>query len=421
MNPAHYCEELPYKKDAAEYFMALSDLPYAAWLDSSGMARFDILTAAPYKVMDQESSYAELRRELGSSLPPLDDLPFAGGALGCFSYDGPRMLVAIYDWALVLDHFKKTARLVSRRRLEETGALLKQVLRRLQTGIVQPRKKFRVHGNISCNFTKQGYDKAFAKVQEYLQSGDCYQVNLAQRFFASAEGDPLTAYLELRKMSPAPYSAYLDFPEIKILCASPERFISVGNGKVVTRPIKGTRPRSLDPLQDARFAEELRCHPKDRAENLMIVDLLRNDLGKCCKTGSVKVPELFKVESYSNVHHLVSTVEGELEEGCDALDMLGACFPGGSVTGAPKLRAIEIISELEPDARGIYCGAIGYMGFDGNMDSNIAIRTLVYDGREICCYAGGGIVADSRCDEEYQETLDKASAMLKLLRLFSVE
>jgi len=255
-------------------------------------------------------------------------------------------------------------------------------------------------------------------VQDYLRAGDCYQINLAQRFSAAGTGNALEAYLSLRRLNPAPYSAFLNLPQGQILCASPECFLRVCNGGVETRPIKGTRPRSSDVLQDRRLAEELLNHPKDRAENLMIVDLLRNDLGKSCAPGSVRVPKLFEIESFANVHHMVSTVEGRLAEGRDALHVLRDCFPGGSVTGAPKLRAMQIIAQLEPQCRGIYCGAIGYVGFDGDMDSNIVIRTLVYSGGVVRCWAGGGIVADSDEKAEYQETLDKASAMLELLRQY---
>ena len=435
-----YCQELPYQSDAARYYAAIAELPWAVWLDSGGMARFDILTAVPHHtvVIGEGTScsdpFALLRSELGEPVSPVADVPFAGGALGYWSYDLtrhspsnqdaerlPDMAIGIYDWALVLDHREHTARLVSHRRFPETGALLGQVLQRLQAEFIQPADTFSVQGKITSNFTRASYAAAFAKVQGYLQAGDCYQVNLAQRFSASATGDALHAYLKLRRLSPAPYSAYLNFPEVQILCASPERFISVREGQVETRPIKGTRPRDSDPKIDAQLAEELSTHPKDRAENLMIVDLLRNDLGKSCKPGSVRVPKLFEVESYANVHHLVSTVQGELSDECDALDMLSGCFPGGSITGAPKLRAMQIIDELEPHLRGIYCGTIGYVGFDGNMDSNIVIRTLVYSRGEIRCWAGGGLVADSVCDAEYQETLDKASAMLELLRLYGGE
>ena len=200
------------------------------------------------------------------------------------------------------------------------------------------------------------------------------------------------------------------------MSASPERFLKLERGRVETRPIKGTRPRAGHPRLDAELASELQASAKDRAENVMIVDLLRNDLSKNCELGSVKVTKLFEVESFATVHHLVSTVTGKLRQGRDALDLLRGCFPGGSITGAPKLRAMQIIEELEPQRRGVYCGAIGYIGCDGNMDLNIAIRTLVYAGGTIRFSAGGGIVADSRLEDEYQETFDKAAAMLKLLQ-----
>jgi para-aminobenzoate synthetase component 1 len=431
-----YCVNLPYRSDAAHYFAALADLPWAVWLDSGGMGRYDILTAAPKRTLLRSAGATDpfgcVRDELGERLPPIENVPFAGGALGYWGYDlvrkengvaagdnsMPAMAIGIYDWALVLDHQQKTARLVSRQRFAETASLLPQLLNRLSNNQGRPEDAFRVHGEIACNFTRDSYASAFAKVQAYLQAGDCYQVNLAQCFSAHATGNALAAYLAMRQLSAAPYSAFMSLPGGQILCASPERFLRVYNGSVETKPIKGTRPRDSDIQRDKQLAEELRNHPKDRAENLMIVDLLRNDLGKSCQPGSVRVPKLFEIESYANVHHMVSTVEGTLATGRDALHVLQDCFPGGSVTGAPKHRAMQIIEELEPDPRGIYCGAIGYVGFDGNMDSNIVIRTLVYSGGEIRCWAGGGIVADSQVESEYQETLDKAAAMLKLLRDF---
>jgi para-aminobenzoate synthetase component I len=439
-----YSVELPYQTDAAHYYAALTDLPWAVWLDSGGMARYDILTAAPQRTLvlndevTQSDPFALLRKELGEQVSPIADVPFAGGALGYWGYDlarrmitlpsiaqdaeqMPAMAVGIYDWALVLDHRQHTARMVSHQRFSETAELLPQILHCLQSNPSLPQNDFRVHGKITSNFTPDSYASAFTAVQNYLQAGDCYQINLAQRFSAAATGDALAAYRTLRSLSPAPYSAFLNLPQAQILCASPERFLSVQNGKVETKPIKGTRPRSSDARQDRQLADELHNHPKDRAENLMIVDLLRNDLGKSCTPGSVRAPKLFEVESFANVHHLVSTVEGKLAEGRDALHVLRDCFPGGSVTGAPKQRAMQIIEQLEPNRRGIYCGAIGYVGFDGNMDSNIVIRTLVYSGAEIRCWAGGGIVADSEVAAEYQETLDKASAMLKLLRHYGGE
>jgi para-aminobenzoate synthetase component 1 len=440
-----YCANLPYQTDAARYYAALADLPWAVWLDSCGMARYDILTAAPLHtlLLDEEVAtpgdpFALLRNLLGERVAPIADVPFAGGALGYWSYDLarwmmtlpdiadaaeqlPDLAVGIYDWALVLDHQQHKARLVSQQRFSGTAELLPQILHRLQALPAPPFDSFRVYGQITSNFTPYSYAAAFLKVQDYLQSGDCYQINLSQRFSAKAEGDAFGAYIRLRGLNPAPYSAFLNLPQTRILCSSPERFISVQGGRVETRPIKGTRPRSSDEGQDRRLADELRNHPKDRAENLMIVDLLRSDLGKSCKPGSVRAPKLFEVESFANVHHLVSTVEGQLAEGRDALDVLRDCFPGGSVTGAPKLRAMQIIEQLEPCRRGVYCGAIGYVGFDGNMDTNIAIRTLVYSGKEIRCWAGGGIVADSDMAAEYQETLDKAAAMLKLLKIYGGE
>lgn len=437
-----YTVDLPYRNDAATYYAALAGLPWAVWLDSGGMARYDILSAAPqhtlqqYAGENQRDPFTWVRSMLGEPVPAVERVPFAGGALGYWGYDLssgsradthphsgnlPDMAVGIYDWALVLDHQLLTARLISHRRYEETWELLPKILIRLQGHAELPPDTFRVRGRIVSDFTIDSYAVAFAKVQDFLKAGDCYQVNLAQRFCAKATGDAFSAYLKFRRLSPAPYSAFLNFPKDQILCASPERFLRVQNGHVETRPIKGTRPRNSDTAKDRQLAEELRNHPKDRAENLMIVDLLRNDLGKSCVPGTVRVPELFKVESYANVHHLVSTVEGELAEGRDALDVLKDCFPGGSITGAPKQRAMQIIEQLEQHRRGIYCGAIGYVGFDGNMDSNIVIRTMVYSADEVTCCAGGGIVADSVMIAEYQETLDKASAMLNILKSYGGE
>ena len=228
-------------------------------------------------------------------------------------------------------------------------------------------------------------------------------------------GDPWVGYRSMRQTNPSPYAAYINLPDGQILSSSPERFLHVRGGKVETRPIKGTRPRSPDPVQDQRLIEALRNSEKDRAENLMIVDLLRNDLGKSCIPGSVMTTEMFSVETFPTVHHLVSTIRGRLADGNDAISLLRGCFPGGSITGAPKLRAMEIIEELEPNRRGVYCGSIGYLGFDGSMDSNIVIRTLVHSNGRIHFSSGGGIVADSDLEQEYQETFDKAAAIMAAL------
>ncbi|CAH1189485.1 Aminodeoxychorismate synthase component 1 [Candidatus Nitrotoga sp. BS] len=445
-----YSTPLPYAANAAAYFSAIADLPWAVWLDSGGRGRYDILCAQPTATLVTHGAYTDItnatgvqrlsadpfdlvRQQLGASVAAIPGIPFFGGALGFWGYDLarrlfavptqaqdaehlPDMMVGIYDWAMVLDHQEKTAHLVSQQREQRTEQVLPQILARLQQNSNVPLEKFKVHGCIQSNFIRAGYKSAFDVVQRYLREGDCYQVNLAQRYTARASGNSLHAYLELRRLSPAPYSAFLNFPQVQILCASPERFLQVQQGRVETNPIKGTRPRLNNPHEDTKMAQNLRHSDKDRAENLMIVDLLRNDLGKSCTPGSVQVPKLFELESFAQVHHLVSTVTGQLAPGRDALALLRDCFPGGSVTGAPKQRAMQIIEQLEPHRRGVYCGAIGYIGFDGNMDSNITIRTLVYADGEIRFWAGGGIVADSDADAEYQETLDKAAAMLKVLQ-----
>lgn len=289
---------------------------------------------------------------------------------------------------------------------------------------------FKVTGKIKSNLDFKQYARAFDRIQAYIRAGDCYQVNLTQRFSAPATGRLWNTYQTLKKINPAPFSAYFNTPFGEILSASPERFLSVQceNGgankpartryKVSTKPIKGTRPRSSNPVEDQTLINELKTSIKDRAENVMIVDLLRNDLGRVCQSGTVNVPKLFDVESYATVHHLVSTVEGTLDKNEDAISLLRASFPGGSITGAPKIRAMEIIEEIEPHRRGIYCGALGYIDFNGNMDTNIMIRSLIYNQGEVRYWVGGGIVHDSKVDEEYQETLDKGAALLKLLELF---
>ncbi len=443
---------LPYTSDATALYATIADLPWAIWLDSGGRGRYDIVAAQPLiTLVTQDKTtrisnasgvhystadpFMLLREQLGATFECAPDVKFAGGALGYWGYDLvrkqshlpsvamnaeglPDMAIGIYDWAIQIDHQEKTAQLLSYNRYPGTAQTIQQILRRICEVKKVSNKPFQIHGAIVSNFTRLSYEAAFSAVQDYLHEGDCYQINLAQRFAAQASGDAFTAYCTLRKLSPAPYSAYLNLPQLQILCASPERFLQVQQGQVETKPIKGTRPSVQDAIQNELLVQDLRNNPKDRAENLMIVDLLRNDLSKNCIPGSVKVPNLFEVESYATVHHLVSTVIGELAAGRDALMLLRDCFPGGSVTGAPKQRAMEIIEQLEPQRRGVYCGSIGYIGFDGNMDCNIVIRTLVYAGGEIRCWAGGGIVADSEVGAEYQETLDKAAPMLELLRIY---
>ncbi|MCI3951036.1 MAG: pabB [Burkholderiales bacterium] len=446
--------ELPYRPDSSTLFETIADLPWAVFLDSGqhhpSQSRYDILSAQPYArlitrgalteihaegvALSREDPFALVRRFLDIAPARGERLPFSGGAIGYFGYDLarrletlpahardaekiPDMAIGLYDWAVVVDHCERRSWLVGQGRDPETDVKWDTLVARFAT-LPRERRRvpFRITSPVASNMTREHYLRAFRRIQHYIHEGDCYQVNLAQRFAAEASGDPWLAYQALRIINPAPFSAYLSTPYAQVLCASPERFLKVEDGRVETRPIKGTRPRAGYARLDAELAAALRVSEKDRAENVMIVDLLRNDLSKNCAPGSVKVPKLFEVESFATVHHLVSTVTGVLKPGRDALDLLRGCFPGGSITGAPKVRAMQIIEELEPHRRGVYCGAIGYIGFDGNMELNIAIRTLVYSHGAIRCWAGGGIVADSRAEDEYQETFDKAAAMLKLLQ-----
>lgn len=446
--------ELPYRPDSAALFEAVADRPWAVFLDSGlhypGQARYDIIAAEPHvrlvtrgglteihgdtSELSRADPFELLRDQLAIDPSCRGELPFAGGAIGYFGYDLarrlerlparardreriPDMAVGIYDWAVVVDHSEQRAWLAGQGRDPDTDRKWDGLVRLFTAQSAErQRAPFRVTSPVTSNFTPKGYGHAFDHILDYIRAGDCYQVNLAQRFTAQASGDPWLAYQRLRLINPAPYSAYLNTPYAQILSASPERFLRVANGQVETKPIKGTRPRAGHAKLDAERIAELVASEKDRAENLMIVDLLRNDLSKNCAIGSVKVPRLFEVESFATVHHLVSTVTGKLAPGRDAIDLLRGAFPGGSITGAPKTRAMQIIEELEPHRRGVYCGTIGYIGYDGDMDSNIAIRTLVHSRGVVRFWAGGGIVADSQREAEYQETFDKAAALLNLLQ-----
>ena len=443
---------LPYFADSSALFSLIAGQPWSVFLDSgypySNQGRYDIIAADPVCTLVTQGDITEITRNnltIKSSEDPFDlvkqqlisdfmsddDLPFNGGAIGYFSYDLARrletlpiiaedaehiaeMAVGIYNWAVIVDHQLQKSYLVGHECDEQKWhALIAQFS---QLPEQQEHDAFKVISSVNSNMDKAFYTRAFNRIKQYLKEGDCYQVNLAQRFVARCEGDPWSAYQLLRELNAAPFSCYLNLPDVQILSSSPERFLKLTKGVVETKPIKGTRPRKQDNAEDQQQIKSLESSDKDRAENLMIVDLLRNDISKTCLKGSVKVPVIFDVESYATVHHLVSTITGILADDQHALDLLKSCFPGGSITGAPKIRAMEIIEELEPNRRGVYCGAIGYIGFDGNMDSNIAIRTLVHSKKTIRFWAGGGIVNDSVVEEEYQESFDKAAAMLDLLQ-----
>ena len=456
--------DLPYNKNSAELFSYFTDHDWSIFLDSgypsANSGRYDILSAEPVativsqsgsttltqassKYTSSASPFEILRTTLKTYKPkkkkPENKLPFNGGVLGYFSYDLartienipstthdaenlPEMAVGIYTWAIIVDHkLKKTYFTgdISKKSPLFTLEKLISICNKKESS-PQSCEKFHVTSKVSSNLCYSKYCDAFNKIKKYIVAGDCYQINLTQRFSATAIGNPWIAYRQLRALNPTPFSAYINTPFGQILSSSPERFLQVSNGKVETKPIKGTRPRSDNKTEDHKQKKELQKSPKDHAENVMIVDLLRNDLGRACKTGSVKVPSLFNIESYSTVHHLVSTVTGTLSPNKDAINLLEACFPGGSITGAPKIRAMEIIESLEPHRRGIYCGSIGYIDFNGNMDTNIAIRTLIYNQETIRYWVGGGIVYDSNIDDEYQEALDKGKALLELLNNCSI-
>ena len=435
---------LPYRADPAHWFERIRHAPGATLLDSgrpkADRGRFDILSAWPLSVLEpgaDESGRDFLQRlrqtlsRLGETNPPEGcELPFVGGLIGLLSYDfGERLETlpqratddsglplarfGLYSWALISDHQRQTSQLLFHpatpdAERERLIALFGSVAAR------QP-APFRLLGRFTADLSVDAYRQGVERIQAYIQAGDCYQVNFTQRFRAECSGDAWTAYCALRAACPTPYAGFVALEQGAIASLSPERFLRLHQGAVETRPIKGTRPRGHDERSDSAQAQALLASEKDRAENLMIVDLLRNDLGRSCRIGSVRVPQLFALESYPNVHHLVSCVTGELADSQDAFDLLAGSFPGGSITGAPKIRAMQIIDELEPTRRAIYCGSLLYIDVRGEMDSSIAIRTLLIRDGQASCWGGGGIVADSDWQAEYQDSIDKVSVLLRTL------
>ncbi|CAH1608988.1 aminodeoxychorismate synthase subunit 1 [Vibrio jasicida] len=432
-------------------FSRIEHQPWAMLLRSASEthidSRFDVLVANPIATLEtvagdtqiktdtqeyasQDDPFSLLDELQQQLLPNLElgaewDLPFVGGALGYFSYDlgrrvesmpelaakdlqTPDMAVGLYEWALVVDHKLKTAILVG----QNTQAAWQWLNSQSPVDV----EEFKLIGDWQSNMTQASYASRFDRVQEYLLSGDCYQINLAQRFNAPYQGSEWQAYLKLEAANQAPFSAFIRMPKSTLLSISPERFLELKDNVIETKPIKGTRPRGADTLQDQANAQDLQTAEKDQAENLMIVDLLRNDIGRVASPGSVHVPKLFDIESFPAVHHLVSTIRANLDPQYSAADLLRACFPGGSITGAPKVRAMQIIEELEPHRRSAYCGSIGYISRHGRMDTSITIRTLVAENNKLYAWAGGGVVADSDCASEYQETLDKLSKILPALK-----
>ena len=418
------------------YDIAMAE-PLAVISHKDGVTKVEQNNTTKTTDVDPFSLIGQLQSQLlvdTSKLPQAQGIPFTGGAAGLFGFDLGRsievipstaaadiamedMCIGIYPWAIITDHELKSTYLVSQLDELSTEALKADILLATPT----QDKEFVLERDFVSNMTREQYAEKFHRVIDYIHAGDCYQVCLAQRFDAPYKGNPWAAYKQLRLVSPTPFSAYMETPEGALLSLSPERFLKVDNCKVETKPIKGTRPRGKTDAEDQQLIEELAASPKDRSENVMIVDLLRNDISKHCLPFSVKVPSLFAIETYSNVHHLVTTVTGELESSEQILPLLKGAFPGGSITGAPKLRAMEIIEELEPHRRNGFTGSIGYISSNGRMDTNICIRTLVTNakgdgGGHIYCWAGGGLIADSECDSEYQETFVKVDNLLNGLR-----
>lgn len=470
-------EPLPLSAPPHELVSALSSSSYPFLLDSGedygDLGRFSFLGCNPFLIASAYPGHTEIQWLVSGiketipaagqqSLDILNSLtakfqapsppafPFAGGAVGYLSYDLkneletlprrtqddlalPLWRFAWYDGILIYDHQDKTYHLAACGMTEEgkcSAALAAERLKGLKelvlsshspesmelapsaTAATEPEKHL-----ISLSVKKEQYLSDLKRVIEYIYAGDIYQANLTQRFSLPFTGDPWQLYRELHTCNPAPFAAFLPYPDFQILSSSPERFVKIEpTGKIETRPIKGTRPRGKTDQEDRAQAGELWHSQKDRAELTMIIDLERNDLGHICRFGTVRVPDLLRLEKYPTVWHLVSTITGHLQSNLTPKDILHAIFPGGSITGAPKIRAIEIIEELEPYQRGIYTGSIGYLGFDGAWDLNIVIRTIILKNGQAYVHAGGGIVADSVPEREYEETLDKAQALFRVLK-----
>jgi para-aminobenzoate synthetase component 1 len=468
-------EEISLPLSPPDIFELFHHEPQSSFLDSGmdpqRLGRYSFIGIDPFLVMrsrgnaitimgkdkqqvEQGNPFDVLGRLLETyrlDAPSQTPVPFLGGAVGYFSYDLchfieslpatavddlklPESYFAFYDTIIAFDNLKNKTYIVSTgfpelgetQRLKRARLRLEEMKRRLYLPKATASRnnsqniKENTAALLKSNFTPADYIKAVARAREYIIAGDIFQVNLSQRFETDLTVSPYQLYQRLRQINPAPFASYLNFDGITIVGASPERFLKVAGDSVETRPIKGTKPRGKDSAQDSLLAQELLDSIKDRAENVMIVDLERNDIGRVCQYGSVKVTELAILETFPTVFHLTSTVVGRLRPGVNRIDLLKATFPGGSITGAPKVRAMEIIDELEPTRRSVYTGAIGYLSFSSNLDLNIVIRTFLIKGDKAYFQVGGAIVYDSEPEAEYQETLDKARALIQALRLAPV-
>jgi para-aminobenzoate synthetase component 1 len=461
-------EEIDAGLSPSELFELFRGEPFSFFLDSGmdpkKLGHYSFMGGSPFLVLRsrgkrvtinrgkereelKDNPFEVLRRLLKlyrlDSRPPV--VPFAGGAVGYLSYDLghfierlpgkalddlqlPECYFGFYDLVLVFDNLGGKAYIVStgfpevapQRRKKRAAERLNEIKTKLGSLRRSRRRKSPLTQEritLKGNFTHQGYVNAVEKARQYIIAGDIFEVNLSQRFEAELAITPYELYQRLRGINPSPFAVYLGFDDVQVVSASPERFLRVRGDWVETRPIKGTRPRGKTAAADKALADELLNSIKDRAENIMIVDLERNDLGRVCRYGTVRVTELAILETFPTVFHLTSTVVGRLKRGKDVIDLLKATFPGGSITGAPKVRAMEIIDELEPTRRSVYTGSIGYLSFNGNLDLNIVIRTLLVKGRKAYFQVGGAVVYDSDPEAEYRETLDKGRALVKALNM----
>lgn len=441
--------ELPYVPDSAAWFSLVAHSDFSIFLDSGTGAetnrRHDIILADPVNtiqadiatarsegsmpIANAEELFSLLRQAMLRSEP--SEFPFDGGLAGFLSYDMgfltepldmksapdlsiPDMAVGVYDAALLVDHKQQKCHLVANDSIGEQR--WRHFLNLYSSGPKElaPPSAPKVLGPLRASMSRDEYAAAFSRIQRHILDGDCYQINLTQRLSLGYNGDSWELYRYVRAINAAPMAAFMRLPGQAVLSCSPERFLRCSGNRVESSPIKGTRPRASPGYEDRAQAGDLVTSPKDKAENLMIVDLLRNDLARACVPGSIAVPKLFDLQSYTTVHHMVSSISGQLRQDKDCLDLLRACFPGGSITGAPKRRAMQIIEELEKGRRHLYCGSIFYAANNGNMDSNITIRTMVHEAGQLHYWAGGGIVHDSVEEQEYQEMFTKAAVFLRL-------
>ena len=435
-------EELDFCIPSHEYFELIKNNDWAVYLNSNNEKytdqRYDILSSDPIDkiILNSDGSNSSVTKEnifnlLDESISKNkcetdDEIPFCGGAMGFLSYDFgkdihhiknktnkdfeyPLAAFGIYDWCITYDYLKKKSFILYRKKNNLIDRIISY---RTNRDKIKKCKTYKSISSCESNMNYDLYKSKVSKISNYIKNGDCYQVNFAQRFSLGYKGDEYSIYKTLNKSFASPYSAYINYPFGNILSFSPERFLSVKNNIVETKPIKGTRPRSDDTEIDEKNIIELKLSEKDKAENLMIVDLLRNDLGINCKNGSINVDKLFEIETFANVHHLVSTITGEIKDKSNIYNLIRDAFPGGSITGAPKLRAMEIIEELEPDNRSIYCGSIGYIGFDQKTDLNISIRSMLAVNNKLYFWGGGGIVNDSDVRSEYNESIAKVKPLL---------